>query len=123
MARSLVATRWTTGLAELPDGIGSIELESIPRFASLDVHHDPSQLWVLIFAGLVVAGLVTSLFIPRRRVWIKAVTTSDGVTIEYAGLARGDDPALPSAVADLADRHSALIGANGAAQPDEESKA
>ncbi|MEQ1736058.1 MAG: cytochrome c biogenesis protein ResB [Rhodoglobus sp.] len=96
-------------VAELPDGLGSIELESIPRFASLDVHHDPSQLWVLIFSGLVVLGLVTSLFIPRRRVWIKAVTTSDGVTLEYAGLARGDDPALPAAVADLADRHTSQL--------------
>jgi cytochrome c biogenesis protein len=90
---------------ELPGGLGSIELESIPRFVSLDVHHDPSQLWVLIFAALVVAGLVTSLFIPRRRMWVKAVTTKDGVTLEYAGLARGDDPTLTAAVADLADRH------------------
>ncbi len=72
---------------------------------SLDVHHDPSQLWVLIFSALVVAGLVTSLFIPRRRMWVKAVTTKDGVTLEYAGLARGDDPTLTAAVADLADRH------------------
>jgi len=90
---------------ELPGGLGSIELESIPRFVSLDVHHDPSQLWVLIFSALVVAGLVTSLFIPRRRMWVKAVTTKDGVTLEYAGLARGDDPTLTAAVADLADRH------------------
>jgi len=90
---------------DLPGGLGSIELESIPRFVSLDVHHDPSQLWVLIFSALVVAGLVTSLFIPRRRMWVKAVTTKDGVTLEYAGLARGDDPTLTAAVADLADRH------------------
>jgi len=90
---------------DLPGDLGSIELESIPRFVSLDVHHDPSQLWVLIFSALVVAGLVTSLFIPRRRMWVKAVTTKDGVTLEYAGLARGDDPTLTAAVADLADRH------------------
>ena len=90
---------------DLPGDLGSIELESIPRFVSLDVHHDPSQLWVLIFSALVVAGLVTSLFIPRRRMWVKAVITKDGVTLEYAGLARGDDPTLTAAVADLADRH------------------
>lgn len=91
--------------AELPNGLGSIELESVPRFVSLDVHHDPSQTWVLLFSSLVVAGLVTSLFIPRRRLWVKAVTTKGGVTLEYAGLARGDDPTLTAAVADLADRH------------------
>ena len=67
------------------------------------------QLWVLIFSALVVAGLVTSLFIPRRRMWVKAVTTKDGVTLEYAGLARGDDPTLTAAVADLAPYSRVLI--------------
>ena len=92
--------------ADLPNGLGTIEFTSVPRFVSLDVHHDPSQLWVLAFAVLVVAGLVTSLFIPRRRVWIKVAQSKGGVlTLEYAGLARGDDPGLDAAVAELADRH------------------
>jgi len=91
-------------VVELPNGLGTVELASIPRFASLDVHHDPSQTWVLLFAVLVVAGLVTSLFIPRRRVWVKVV----GNTIEYAGLARGEDPGLAVAVAEIADKHSGL---------------
>ena len=93
--------------AQLPGGLGTIQLTAVPRFVSLDVHHDPAQVWVLVFAILVVAGLVTSLFIPRRRVWIKAVAGKGGVlTLEYAGLARGDDPALPAAVAEIAERHS-----------------
>ena len=93
--------------AQLPGGLGTIELTAIPRFVSLDVHHDPAQVWVLVFAILVVAGLVTSLFIPRRRVWIKAVAGKGGVlTLEYAGLARGDDPALAAAVGEIAERHS-----------------
>ena len=95
---------------DLPNGLGSVELTSIPRFASLDVHHDPAQGWVLLFAILVLAGLITSLFIPRRRLWIKAVTAADGsVSLEYAGLARGDDPGLDAAVADLAQKHSDLL--------------
>ena len=92
--------------ADLPNGLGTIEFTAVPRFVSLDVHHDPAQLWVLAFAVLVVAGLLTSLFIPRRRVWIKVAEEKDGVlTLEYAGLARGDDPGLNAAVAELADRH------------------
>lgn len=92
---------------DLPNGLGSIEFTSVPRFVSLDVHHDPAQAWVLVFAVLVVAGLVTSLFIPRRRLWVKAVTDAEGaVTLEYAGLARGDDPGLDAAVAEFADRHA-----------------
>ena len=96
---------------DLPDGLGSVELAALPRFASLDVHHDPSQGWVLLFAVLVVAGLVTSLFIPRRRVWVKALTGADGaVTLHYAALARGDDPGLEAAMAELADKHSSGPG-------------
>ncbi|EAR24657.1 cytochrome C biosynthesis associated protein [marine actinobacterium PHSC20C1] len=92
---------------DLPNGLGSVELASIPRFVSLDVHHDPSQLPVLIFAILVVAGLVTSLFVPRRRMWVSARTDKSGTTtIEYAALARGDDPNLETAVSEFADKHS-----------------
>jgi cytochrome c biogenesis protein len=38
--------------------------------------------------------------------WVKAVPASGGLTLEYAGLARGEDPTLIAAVTDLADRHS-----------------
>jgi len=97
--------------ADLPNGLGSVELTAVPRFVSLDVHHDPSQTWVLVFAVLVVAGLVTSLFIPRRRMWVKVLEGSNGsLSLEYAGLARGDDPGLDAAVAELADRHVDQLG-------------
>ncbi|MBG6055368.1 cytochrome c biogenesis protein [Salinibacterium sp. CAN_S4] len=96
---------------DLPNGLGSIELTEIPRFVSLDVHHDPAQGWVLVFAILVLAGLVTSLFIPRRRMWITAVTAADGsVSLEYAGLARGDDPGLTAAVSEIAGKHVDQLG-------------
>ena len=65
---------------ELPNGLGTVEFEtatpdaasddfskSVPRFASFDVHHDPSQGWVLVFAILIIGGLLLSLFVPRRR--------------------------------------------------------
>jgi cytochrome c biogenesis protein len=105
--------------AELPDGLGSVTFESaspeapegdwshsVPRFASLDIHHDPAQVWVLVFAVLAVAGLLSSLFVPRRRVWVKAVEGDDGIRLEYAGLARGEDPGLESAVAEIVRRHA-----------------
>ena len=84
---------------------------SVARFVSLDVHHDASQQWVLLFALIVVAGLLTSLFVPRRRVWIKASETGrGGIRLEYAGLARGDDPGLEAAVAEIASKHARQLG-------------
>lgn len=104
---------------DLPDGLGTVTFDSaspdaepddwsqsVPRYVSLDVHHDPAQLWVLFFASLAVAGLLTSLFVPRRRVWVKAKEGKDGsLRLEYAGLARGEDPALAAAVSAIATRH------------------
>ena len=98
---------------KLPEGLGSVTLDKhISRYASLDIHHDPTQLWVLTFAILVFLGLITGLFVPRRRMWVKAVKGKDGVKLEYAGLARGEDARLKEAVADLAQKHSQLLGLN-----------
>jgi cytochrome c biogenesis protein len=95
---------------KLPDGLGTIELNKVVRYVGLDIHHDPTQLWVLSFAILVFLGLITGLFIPRRRVWIKAVRRAGKVHFEYAGLARGEDPRLDEAVAEIARKHSQLLG-------------
>lgn len=89
-----------------PDAASADWSQSVPRFVSLDVHHDPAQNWVLLFTMLAVAGLLTSLFVPRRRVWIKAKESEDGsLRLEYAGLARGEDPGLAAAVSAIAKRH------------------
>ena len=56
---------------------------------------------------LIIAGLLVSLFVPRRRMWVKAARRPDGaVVLEYAGLARGEDPGLEDAVASFADKHA-----------------
>lgn len=95
--------------ADLPDGRGSVEFTELPRFVSLDIHHDPTQAGVLVSALLVLAGLLTSLFVPRRRMWVTVAADGDGVRLQYAGLARGDDAGLERAVGDLADRHAEAL--------------
>lgn len=82
---------------DLPEGLGTISLDAIPRFVSLDVHYDPAIWLVATSALLVFSGLLASLFIPRRRVWVKF--SDQG--IELAALARGEDPRLDPALDDL----------------------
>jgi cytochrome c biogenesis protein len=94
---------------DLPNDLGTIELSDVKKFASLEVHHDPSMSWVFSFVVLAVLGLLTSLFIPRRRVWISVREDEQGVQLEYAGLARGEDPGLDNAVDDIARRHLAVL--------------
>ncbi len=85
---------------ELPDGLGTLTLgEDLPRYVALDLRHDPSLGFVLVFALLALAGLTVSLFTPRRRVWARAYVAQDGATVvEVAGLARGDDTGLQAEV-------------------------
>ncbi|MHA7984183.1 cytochrome c biogenesis protein ResB [Rathayibacter sp. CAU 1779] len=102
---------------QLPNGLGTVTFDGVKRFASLDIHHDPTQLWVLLFAVLVLGGLLTSLFVPRRRLWVKVINQPDGsLRLEYAGLARGEDPRLDDAVASIADKHIAQLTGKPAGQ-------
>jgi cytochrome c biogenesis protein len=95
---------------DLPDGLGTIEFEGLRRFISVDIHHDPTPGWALLFAVLILGGLLVSLFVPRRRMWVKAAADGRGARLEYAGLARGEDPTLEAAVAELARRHRETLG-------------
>ncbi|HCC41320.1 MAG TPA: cytochrome c biogenesis protein ResB, partial [Arthrobacter bacterium] len=73
-ARNLAAGGITLapgGTYTLPDGKGSISFDGVKRYVGVDIHHNPGQLYALIFALLAVAGLVTSLYVNRRRVWVR----------------------------------------------------
>lgn len=116
--------------AELPGGRGTVTFEneapegaagydeSVKRYVSLSIHRDAAAAWVLLFAILATAGLLAGLFVPRRRMWVKATTRGHVVEVEYAGLARGEDPALGAAVDQFAERHLASL-AHGRPAPDQ----
>lgn len=79
----------------LPDGLGELTYEATPRFVALDLRHDPTLAFVLVFSLLALTGLAVSLFTPRRRLWLRAVPGADGRTVvTAAALARGDDIGL-----------------------------
>lgn len=101
---------------ELADGQGSITFDGIQRWAGLVVRDDPGRMPVLIFSVLALLGLIASLTVRRRRVYVRVTRVEDGASsggpdsgtgstlIEVAGLARTHDPALPASVEALADR-------------------
>ena len=84
---------------DLPNGLGTVTFDDIRRFASLDVSYNPGGVWVLLFALLSLAGVTTSLLVPRRRVWVRQTTEG----FEVAALARGDDPILEKVVREVAE--------------------
>ncbi|MGW9827392.1 cytochrome c biogenesis protein [Brevibacterium pityocampae] len=110
--------------ADLPDGMGTVTFEDltategadepVKRFVSLQIQRDTGATWVLIFSILATAGLITGLLIPRRRLWVKAtlinpVIGDRKVRIEYAGLARGEDPGLERAVTQFSEAHLSAV--------------
>ncbi|MCK0438576.1 cytochrome c biogenesis protein ResB [Gordonia alkaliphila] len=80
--------------ATLPDGT-KVTYDGYRRWVSMQVSHDPGQTSVLVSAIVMIAGLLVSMLVRRRRIWIRlvpAVTEGDQrrTVVEVAGLARTD---------------------------------
>ena len=89
----------------LDDGT-TVRFDGVEQWVSLQVSHDPTEGWVLIFSLLLIAGLGTSLVIKRRRLWVRATPGGAGddqsqdlptgssqqlsTVVEVGGLARTD---------------------------------
>jgi cytochrome c biogenesis protein len=93
---------------DLPGGLGTFTWEGLPRFVALDLRHDPALGWVLGFAVAALAGLVVSLFTPRRRVWLRVTDHGGRAVVDLAALARGDDRGLAGELARVTDAVRAL---------------
>ncbi len=77
---------------ELPEGLGSIEFEEVQDYVAIDIHYNPGTTAILIFALTATAGLITSLFLRRRRAWVTVEQNEHGRTlVSYGLLARGED--------------------------------
>ena len=89
---------------DLPDGLGTVTFEGVDRFVNFQVAHDPGRVPALIAAILAIAGLMGSLFVRRRRIWVRASTARGARTVvEVGSLARTEYDGL-------ADEVDALIG-------------
>lgn len=89
-------------VTRLDDGT-TVRFDGAVPFINLQVSHDPAQIWVLIFAMSMMGGLLVSLVVRRRRIWVRvgaapAATSGGGplppggtVSVELGGLARTDN--------------------------------
>ena len=94
---------------ELPGGRGSITFDSVTRFAGLSVRTDPGKALTLAAALLTIAGLVASLLVRRRRVFVRAQpdpTDSWTTLVTIGALSKTADPGLTAALQGLADELS-----------------
>lgn len=95
----------------LPDGSGTVTFTGFERWASFQISYDPGKEIVLGAALAAMGGLLISLFVRRRRVWVKALPRESGGTlVQVAGLAKTEAPDLPDEVAALAARLGTAAG-------------
>lgn len=107
---------WLTpgATVQLPGDRGSISMGSVPRFAGLSVRHDPGKILALWASLAALAGLIGSLVIRRRRVFIRVAPAAPDqpprahdpdlpphTVVTIGGLAKGHDAALAAYIAAL----------------------
>ncbi len=86
--------------AQLPGGRGSITFDGVERFAGLSIRYDPGKGLTLVSALLALAGLIASLVVRRRRVFVRVSTgpetpSDEGRTVvTVGGLAKDDDEGM-----------------------------
>ena len=93
--------------ATLPDNRGTITFDGVERFAGFSVRHDPGKgltLWSALFA---LAGLITTLTLKRRRVFVRLVQDGDVVRVDVGGMSKDDDEGLTEVVQEIRDE---LVG-------------
>lgn len=99
-----------------------VRFDGAVPFVNLQVSHDPAQIWVLVFSMTMMAGLLVSLIVRRRRVWVRLSPGPAGtVNVELGGLARTDNSGWGDEFERLTSR--ILTGIEQAAPVEREKKA
>jgi cytochrome c biogenesis protein len=81
--------------ATLPDGLGSVTFDGLQRWNKIQISRTPGKLIALSGVVAALLGLLGSLFVRPRRLWVRARRREDGTTlVEVARLDRssGGDP-------------------------------
>ena len=103
---------------ELPDGLGTVTFDGLQRWNKIQISRSPGKLVALGGVVLALVGLMGSLFIRPRRMWVRARRQDDGTTlVEVARLDRssGGDP--EDGAAELAEIVEALAAAPAKEKP------
>ena len=85
----------------LPGGRGSVTFDSVQRWAGLSIRYDPGKLLALTGSVAALAGLIASLMIRRRRVFVRVQPSGARTVVSAGGLAKGEDAGLGATIEDL----------------------
>jgi cytochrome c biogenesis protein len=110
--KNIGVTQLTPGKSwRLPDG-ATVTFHGIDQWATFQVAHEPGKRILLAGAICIIAGLLASLRVRRRRFWLRAVPAAAGerpgrTVVMAAGLARSEADDFTSELEDLVGRITA----------------
>jgi len=80
----------------LPGGLGSLTFDGYREWVVFQVSHDPGKTLALAGGGLALAGVLLSLFVRPRRIWVRAGAADEGgrTVVEVGALARSEAAGL-----------------------------
>jgi cytochrome c biogenesis protein len=91
-----------------------VSFTGLKQYSVFTLASDPGVPLVAVAAVLLLAGLVPSLYVTRRRVWVRAVPAGPGVTrVELAGLALQGKAAFEAELARLAQQTEQQVEQQG----------
>jgi cytochrome c biogenesis protein len=88
---------------ELPNGAGTVSFDGVERWNRLQISRTPGMHVTLSGVVLALVGLLLSLFVRPRRVWVRARRGDDDTTttVEVAGLDRSTAGDVEAEVAEV----------------------
>ncbi|TDQ54881.1 cytochrome c biogenesis protein ResB [Actinorugispora endophytica] len=103
---------------ELPDGSATIEFTGYRDYVSIQVTSNPARVPALTAAVAAVLGLLCTLFVQPRRMWVRAGTGGDGRTVvEIGGLVKTEGAASLRRFHELATQLNQELREPGSADP------
>jgi cytochrome c biogenesis protein len=87
----------------LPAGDGTLTFDGIKTWASFTVSHQSGNTGALVSGAAAILGLMGSLFIQRRRIWVRATPAEGGGSlVELGGLGRSESARIADELGDVA---------------------
>lgn len=117
LEQPLILAPGETGTFE-PLGL-EVTYADLPHWSGFQVAREPGRGLLLAGAGLLLAGLIPSLYAYRRRVWVDAAPEGDGSRVVVAGVARHRADRFAERWPDLERELTAALG-EPASHPDPE---
>jgi cytochrome c biogenesis protein len=86
---------------DLPQNLGSVSFDGVQRWTKIQISQTPGKRIALAGVVLALLGLLGSLFIRPRRVWVRAREDGDGTLVEVAALDRSGGGDVSVVIAEI----------------------